>query len=105
MPANPTKPTPVEPPPLATVPTLEDLRANASFMDWHKQPFMRQMTAALRASSPISTAIDPHAMIRDGGVVSGWLSALNAIEIFCQPAPKQDDKTKPIPYAGDIKLD
>lgn len=44
-------------------------------------------------------------MIRDGGIVTGWLSALSKIDSFCEPDKREIDKPKAVPYAGGVKED
>jgi hypothetical protein len=94
------KPTPVIPPSLPPAPTLEELKANADFLAWHKSPFLRLMTAALRVAVPISGAIDPHSMIRDGGVAQGHMIALLMVDDFCQTKEQQGEKPKIPPYSS-----
>jgi len=99
------KPTPIVPPSLPAAPTWEELKSHADFIKWHKSPFLRQMTAALRVAVPISGAIDPHSMIRDGGVMQGHMIALLMVDDFCQSKEQDAGKPKHIPYKGAQKED
>jgi hypothetical protein len=99
------KPAKVTPPSLPPVPTLEELKSNAEFLAWHKSPFLRMMTAALRVAVPISGAIDPHSMIRDGGVAQGHMIALLMVDDFCQTKEQQGEKAKIPPYSTRQPID
>ncbi|HUD74400.1 MAG TPA: hypothetical protein VMQ76_04950 [Terracidiphilus sp.] len=86
--------------PLPAVPSWAVLKADAGFQAWHASPYLRMMTAALRASYPFSAADQPHTMIHAAGAQQGWLEGLTAIDKFCTPDEKPDTaKEKKPPYA------
>lgn len=92
--------------PLPPTPRWETLKADAGFQAWQSSPYLRMMTAALRVAYPMSSAADPHAMIRDAGIISGWLGALGQIDEFCRPDEEEKRETKSTPYQeGGAALD
>lgn len=98
-------PAKVEPALLPPCPTMEELRANSDFQKWHKSPFLRMMVAALRSQFPMSGSIDPHGMIRDGGIGQGYMIALLSVDDFCKTKQEDPDKQKRPAYAGPSKED
>jgi hypothetical protein len=95
------KPAIVELSPLPAAPTWDELKANPEFLKWHKSPFLRLMTAALRVAVPMSGAIDPHSMIRDGGIAQGHMITLLMVDDFCNTKEQQGEKPKIPPYSHD----
>lgn len=96
-------PAKIAPPSLPAAPSWEQLKANPEFLAWHKSPFLRLMTAALRATTPNSVAADPHAMIRDSGVLLGYLGALLTVDQFCEVKDPATEKPKRAPYSSTQK--
>jgi hypothetical protein len=98
MPKN--TPLKVEPTALPAVPSWDILKNDLGFRDWHSSPYLRMMCAALRTAHPILASVDPHAMIRDGGIITGYLGALRNVDNFLATEEEAKEKTQAPPYSG-----